>query len=151
MGVVFQINRSNGGVPKFPVRSVDIHPDGVEGDRQDDLKHHGGPDQNLCLFRLETIVELQNEGHPIVPGSTGENVTTQGLPENHLRPGARLRLGEIEIELTDYATPCRTIAESFSDGNSNRISHRLHPGSSRIYARVLQGGRLTVGDPIVVL
>ena len=152
MSHIFQINASNGGVPKAPIRVALVDANGITVDDQADKKHHGGPLQHLCLFRLEAILALQGEGHPIFPGSTGENITTVGILDEQMGIGQRLQLGdEILIELTDYATPCKTIAESFSDKNSNRIHTNKHPGWSRIYARVLQGGTITVGDTITVL
>lgn len=149
---IFQINAASGGVPKHPIRGAIVDTNGITIDSQSDTKHHGGPLQNLCLFRLESILAIQGEGHPIFPGSTGENITTFGLQDSEMQRGQQLRLGkEVLIELTDYATPCQTIAESFSDKNSNRIHAKKHPGWSRIYARVLEGGTITVGDPITVL
>ena len=51
------------------------HPAGLEGDRHRNRKLHGGPDRALCLFSLERIEALQAEGHPIEPGTLGENLT----------------------------------------------------------------------------
>jgi MOSC domain-containing protein YiiM len=150
-GRIHQINRSGGGVPKLPVPEAEVTEAGVAGDRQANRKFHGGPDRALCLFALETIEELRAEGHPIAPGATGENITTEGIDWSALAPGAVLRLGaEVLIEITSYTTPCKTISGSFSDGRFVRISEKLHPGSSRLYARVLRGGRVAVGDPIHV-
>jgi MOSC domain-containing protein YiiM len=42
---VHQINVSDGGVPKHPVFEAKISKEGVEGDRQKNLKVHGGPDR----------------------------------------------------------------------------------------------------------
>ena len=147
---IFQLNRSDGGVPKLPVFHAMVTPDGMEGDRQRDLRHHGGPDRALCLFTLELILQLQAEGHPIHPGSTGENVTLAGIDLAALNPGDMLALGDkVVIQLTGYAHPCDNIAESFRDHRSTRISQKLHPGDSRVYARVLRGGELRVGQPVV--
>lgn len=64
-----------------------------------------------------------------------------------MTPGARLALGdEVEIELTDYATPCKTICNSFVNQEFVRISQKLHPGESRIYARILREGTIRSGD-----
>ena len=51
----------------------------LERDRQRNPRIHGGLERAICLFSLEVIEALQAEGHPIVPGSTGENVTLAGL------------------------------------------------------------------------
>ncbi len=149
---IFQLNRSNGGVPKLPVFEVMVTAGGMEGDRQRDLEHHGGPDRALCLYALETILRLQREGHPIHPGSIGENVTLVGVDFSVLGPGSVLELGdEVVVELTDYAHPCSNIARSFADGKFSRVSQKLHPGESRVYVRVHRGGRLRPGMPVRVI
>jgi MOSC domain-containing protein YiiM len=151
-GRIFQLNRSDGGVPKLAVREALLTPNGLEGDRQRNLRYHGGPKRALCLFALERIVELQAEGHPIYPGSVGENITLVGLDWSKLAPGTRLALGdEVLIEISSHAGPCKTIAESFVDGKFKRISQKVFPGHSRLYARVLQTGRLAVGQSVKVL
>lgn len=148
-GRIFQLNVSNGGVPKLAVREAPLTPEGLVGDRQRDLRYHGGPQRALCLFALERILELQAEGHPIFPGSVGENLTVVGLDWSGLKPGVRLALGEEAlVEVTSYTSPCKKIAASFEGGDFKRISQKVHPGDSRLYARVLRGGRLFVGQPV---
>jgi MOSC domain-containing protein YiiM len=147
---VAQVNVSLGGVPKWAIAHALADEHGLVGDRHADREHHGGPRRALCLYALELILALRDEGHGIDPGSTGENITTRGLDWSRVVPGARLRIGEVMAEITDYATPCTTIARSFAGGAFKRISQKVHPGWSRAYARVLQGGRIATGDPISV-
>ena len=148
MGRVHQINTSNGGVPKLPIPSADVNDRGVIGDEQADKVHHGSPEQALCLFSLEVIEKMQAEGHPIAAGSAGENVTISGIDWDDVVPGTTMLLGPVRIEITHYATPCAKNARWFSDGNFNRLHVNKYPGESRVYARVLEGGRLTTGDPV---
>jgi MOSC domain-containing protein YiiM len=151
-GRIFQLNRSGGGVPKLGVREAFLAETGLEGDRQSDLRFHGGPERALCLFPLELILELQAEGHPIFPGSVGENVTVSGLEWARLTPGSRLALGdEALVEIASYTSPCKTIAASFTGGDFKRISQKVRPGDSRLYARVLRPGRLAVGHAVKLL
>jgi hypothetical protein len=49
-------------VSKWPVREGQVTSLGLEGDRQDDVAHHGGPERALCLYALERILDLQAEG-----------------------------------------------------------------------------------------
>ena len=148
-GRLAQINVSAGGVPKRPVQRARVGPLGIEGDGHRNRRFHGGPTRALCLAALEVIERLRAEGHPIQPGSTGENLTISGLDFSALRPGDRLQLGDtVLIELTRYTAPCKNIAASFLGGDFTRISHQFHSGDSRIYARVLQGGEIAAGDPV---
>jgi MOSC domain-containing protein YiiM len=151
-GRIFQINSSPGGVPKLAVREAVVTELGLVGDDHNFPDIHGGPERALCLFSLERILELQAEGHPIFPGSIVENVTVVGLKWEKLEPGVRLALGdEVLIEITKYTSPCNSMEPSFLDGNYARLSQKANPGYSRVYARVLQTGRLVVGQTVRVL
>ncbi len=93
MAIVNSINiKNDGGVPKFPVSNAYLGKNNVEGDKQNDLEYHGGPTRAVCLFSLERILALQKEGHPIQPGTTGENLTIEGLDWRLMKIGANLPL-----------------------------------------------------------
>jgi MOSC domain-containing protein YiiM len=149
---IVQVNISKGGVPKLPVLEARVGPDGIIGDGHSEPDIHGGPERALCIFAIERIEMLAAEGHPISPGSTGENITTRGLDWDAIVPGTRLRLGrDVVVEVTRYTTPCATIRGSFSDRDSNRIHNNLHPGDSRVYTRIITEGTIRPGDAIAVL
>ena len=148
---VHQVNVSDGGVPKRPVLEARVTEEGVGGDRQRNLKVHGGPDRAICLFSLELIEQLQDEGHTIDAGSSGENLTLAGLEWQLIKPGARLSVGpDIQLEVMSYTSPCSHNARWFSDGAYDRISQKKNPGWSRVYARVLQGGVVRPGDAVAI-
>jgi MOSC domain-containing protein YiiM len=87
---VVQVNvNPEGGVPKLPVSEAFVGVYGVQGDLQRDVFFHGGPLRAVCLYSLELIEALQAEGHPITPGSTGENLTLSGLDWDWLAPAVR--------------------------------------------------------------
>jgi len=150
VGRLESIQISNGGVPKTPVdAAVEVTLNGLSGDRQRDLRFHGGPDRAVCLFSEELINALRKEGHPIERGTTGENLTISGLDWSLLQSGLRLSVGEVALEITRPAHPCRNIAGSFADGDFSRISGKIHPGRSRMYARVHAAGTIRAGDPVI--
>src|SRR4051812_27627792 len=137
-GTVRSINLSNGGVPKKAVGVAQVSRYRVEGDAQRDLRFHGGPERAVCLYSLELIQALRAEGHPIDVGTAGENVTVSGLDWGLVEPGTRMKIGsEVLLEIASFTKPCKTIRESFVEGKFIRISQKLHPGWSRVYARVL--------------
>lgn len=145
VGRIEAINVSGGGVPKTGRREVWISRDGVYGDAQANRKLHGGPERAVCIYSAELIGLLQNEGHPIAFGTTGENLTVAGVEWARVVPGTVWRAGDAVLEIASYTAPCRTIRHSFSDGRYKRISQKVNPGWSRVYARVLQVGRARVG------
>jgi MOSC domain-containing protein YiiM len=147
---VVQINvNPEGGVPKYRVPSAVVTVGGVAGDKQRDRQFHGGPTRAVSLYSYEHIQALQAEGHTIEPGSTGENLTLGGLDWPTLQVGHRLRVGEwLRIEITGYAAPCDNIVESFASGKFKRISQKVNPGWSRLYAKVLDEGTVREGDAV---
>ena len=149
-GLVMSVNVSPGGVPKRPIGASHIRRTGVDGDRQADRKHHGGPLQTVCLYAVEAIEALASEGHHVFPGAFGENLTLAGIDWHGLRTGDRLRLGESGplLELTDYATPCSQQAQWFTDGGIARISERRNPELARWYGRVVEEGPVAPGDAV---
>ena len=151
-GLIVQLSVSPGGLPKRAVPEARVTALGLEGDGQRNLRHHGGPERAVCLFPLEAITALAAEGHAIVPGALGENVTTVGVDWSRIQPGARVLLGQhVLLEVTKYTSPCVNLAPLFREGDFGRVSQKRHPGWSRVYARVLAGGRLRAGDPVRVV
>ena len=149
-GRLESINASRGGVPKTSVFEALITEHGVDGDRQRDPRFHGGPDRAVVLFSLEVIRALQQEGHPIAPGSTGENLTIAGVDWPAVVPGVELAIGGVRLMMTKYASPCEKIAFNFLNEDITRVSQKRHPGWSRVCARVLEGGIVRIGDAVVV-
>jgi len=151
-GRIDQISISSGGVPKLPIPEGKVTELGIVGDRQTSSRVHGGPHKALCLFSLEQLEVLRSEGHPIGPGSTGENVTIAGVDWRLVLPGSRLRLGrEVLIEVTGYADACWKNAGWFTDGDFTHIDHAARPGFGRVYARVLETGVIRPGDSVELL
>ncbi|HYM84482.1 MAG TPA: GNAT family N-acetyltransferase [Candidatus Dormibacteraeota bacterium] len=151
-GRVLQVNVSPGGVPKLPVAAAYVDRFGLQGDAHHDVTSHGGPHRAVTLYAIEAIRRVAKDGHPIFAGSCGENLTTEGIELSQLPVGTRLAIGEeLLLELAKPDNPCKTIAASFIDGRFARISIKVHPDDSRMYARVLREGLVRPGDPIAVL
>ena len=149
-GKVVSINSSGGGVPKRPVLFANVNALGLEDDRHID-RNHGGPDRAICLYSLDLIKKLRAEGHPIDIGTAGENLTVEDLDWSLMQPGVKLTVGgEVRLEVTSFTVPCKTIAASFTDGKFARISEKVHPGWSRVYARVLQPGEVKTYSSIII-
>lgn len=148
---VFQVNVSNGGVPKRAVAEARVGALGLEGDAVNHPKIHGGPERAVCLFALDLIQALQAEGHPVFPGAVGENLTVDGLDWASLDVGAVLAVGEaVRLQLTQRVEPCKTIAPYFTGRQFKRIQPARVPDQTRWYARVLEEGTVRPGDPVRV-
>tara|TARA_B100001250_G_scaffold56233_1_gene43433 strand:+ start:85 stop:546 length:462 start_codon:yes stop_codon:yes gene_type:complete len=142
---------SQGGVPKLPVDSLFIDKSGCFGDKQNDLKHHGGEDKAVCIIQNSIICDLQEKGHPIKPGSTGENILIGGSNVGEISSGTVIKFSELEIQITQDAPPCKTISESFNHGEFTLISHKKYPQFTRWYARVLKPGTVSIDDEYKII
>ncbi len=150
-GRVASINTSRGGVPKTAVLEAHVTSEGIAGDVQRDLRYHGGPERAVSLYSLDLIADLQREGHPIAPGTAGENLTISGVDWGLVEPGRELQVGEVRLAVTRYASPCEKIRHSFKNEDFTRISQKVHPGWSRIYTRVMIAGTIRPGDAVRLL
>jgi len=152
-GVVVGLHANpNGGVPKHPVPTLQVHSLGCHGDRQNDRRHHGGPNRAVCLMAEEVLADLVAEGHPIHPGSTGENLLIAGIAPGAYAPGVRLNFeGDVVLEITTDAPPCKTISASFIGGTFRALSHKRQATVTRWYARVVAEGTLALGQSVTCL
>ena len=152
--VVHSINiSSKGGVPKLPINKAQIKFEGVEGDFnkfRTEKKNSTGT-RAVTLFSLEQIEKLKSEGHAIDVGTTGENITVEGIDWPTLEVGARMMIGEAVIELSEPTAPCSKIGKSFIDGAFSRIDHELELGWSRWSASVIEEGQVEIGSQVILL
>ena len=148
-GVIQNINISDGGVPKHSISHAVVNALGIEGDGHSNTKSHGGPMRALCLFSSELQEALNAEGHTITPGDLGENITISGLDWNLVTPGRRFQLGSVSIEITEYTAPCYKIGAYFKDEDFTRIDQEKNPGWSRVYARIVDSGELSLNENVV--
>ena len=152
--VVHSINISTqGGVPKLPIDKAQIKFEGVEGDFnkfRTEKKNSTGT-RAVTLFSLEQIEKLKSEGHSIDVGTTGENITIEGVDWPTLDVGTRMMIGEAMIELSEPTAPCSKIGKSFIDGAFSRIDHELELGWSRWSASVIEEGGVQVGSQVILL
>ena len=143
MAEVLGIFISEGGVPKLPIDSVEIGYLGLAGDSQQNKKFHGGLLRAVCVLENELLLKLQNEGHPILPGKTGENLLVEGY---NLEIGSIFTVGTAELQVVSATSPCYKIADSFIEANFNRISHEKFPGETRWYCKVLKTGTVRISS-----
>ncbi len=148
-GTLEQISVSAGGVPKSAVATAEVDTGGVRGDVQHSRVHHGRPWQALCLWSSEVIDAFAAAGHGLTPGAAGENLTVRGLDWDLIRPGVVLDIGSVRAEVSSYAVPCSKNARWFIDGEFDVMHHRRGP-VSRVYATVLDGGAVVVGDTVTI-
>ena len=138
------------GIDKRPIEGARIDPLGLAGDVVADEEHHGGADQAVYLYGLGDYEWWERElGRPLVPGTFGENLTLTELDVGERRPGDRIRIGTVLLELSSPRIPCSVFAHRMGERQwVKRFRDAERPGS---YARVLERGDVSVGDPVELI
>ena len=142
-------------IDKGPVDGpVRVGPYGVYADVQADRKHHGGFDKALYAYGQEDAdFWCAQLGRDLAPGFFGENLRVSGFDVNASRVGDVWRIGDtVEVEVTMPRTPCQTFAR-WVGGADQRGWVKRFSAERRLgpYLRVVRGGRVQAGDPVVVV
>jgi len=137
------------GIFKQPTEGpIEVKQLGLEGDQQANKKLHGGVYKAICVYPSEHYdlwkEELGNPGLSF--GDFGENLTTAGLMEGDICLGDRLRIGSVEMVVTQPREPCITLNARL---DTKDLSARIRKsGRSGFYFSVEREGTIENGDSI---
>ncbi|GIZ53087.1 MOSC domain-containing protein [Noviherbaspirillum aridicola] len=128
---------------------------GLDGDEQADLTVHGGlskavyayPSEHYAFWRQHRLSVLKRD-EPLAPGAMGENLTLEGLLEEDVWIGDRLRAGAVLMEVTEPRQPCFKFAAKM--GFAHAVKLMLQSGHTGFYLRVLETGSLCAGDSLTL-
>lgn len=123
----------------------------VAGDQQSDLTVHGGPDKAVYAYPSEHYRFWRSElpDMDLAWGVFGENFTTEGLGEDTLHIGDRLRVGSAEFVVTQPRMPCFKLGIRFN--RSDMVKRFLQSGRTGFYFAVVKEGEVAAGDSIEFL
>ena len=123
----------------------------IEGDRQSDLRVHGGPYKAVYCYPREhyEFWKVQLAGADLTPGMFGENLTTEGLTEETVAIGDRFRFGTAILAVTQPRMPCFKLALRFNRSDMVRLFWNSE--RSGFYLSVVEEGDLAAGDSIEAL
>lgn len=111
---------------------------GIVGDR-----HHGTRHRHVTVQSRETLDEAARVfGREVASELTRRNVTVSHgvVPRD---PGARIRVGEVLLEVVRVAAPCKLLDDTIGAGAQEALRRR----AGTVF-RVLEGGTIRVGDPV---
>jgi MOSC domain-containing protein YiiM len=134
---------------KDPVQGrVRVETLNLHGDRQSDLSVHGGADKAVYAYPSEHYAFWRKElpGVELLPGAFGENLTTEGLLEDDVHIGDRLRMGSVEFVVTEPRLPCFKLAIRFN--RPDIVKRFMRSGRTGFYVAVLREGDVGAGDAI---
>ena len=129
------------GIPKGCVaKAMLVEDHGVEGDA------HAGPwHRQVSLLAEEGIQTMVDKGLTVGFGDFAENIATQGVDWLQVPVGTRVTLGaEVVLEITQIGKVCHKPCAIF-----HRAGDCIMPREG-IFAKVIRGGALSIGDAIAV-
>ena len=120
----------------------------LDGDRQSDLVKHGGPLRAVYMYPAEHYAYWRAElaATHLPWGAFGENLTIEGLLEDDVRVGDRLKVGSAELVVTRPRKPCYKLAIRLAQ--KDMVARFRASGRSGFYLRVTREGELRAGDAI---
>ena len=127
---------------RLPTRSVESvvaeEGRGLVGDR-----YHGTRHRHVTVQAATDLAAASADlGSPVEPGLTRRNVTVSHGPLP-TRPGERLRIGDVELEVVRIAAPCRLLDDWIGPG----AMRAMHARGGTVF-RLLSSGTIRVGDPV---
>jgi MOSC domain-containing protein YiiM len=130
------------GTRKTPVQEAVLRIDhGCEGDA------HAGPwHRQVSFLSSESIEQARHRGLNVDFGDFAENIATEGIDWRRVPVKTRLKLGDSAIvEITQIGKEChKKCAIYYQAGDC------IMPREG-IFARVVEGGTIHRGDPILIL
>ncbi|MDA1190665.1 MAG: MOSC domain-containing protein [Candidatus Poribacteria bacterium] len=140
------------GIFKTPVSGrVILRTTGIDGDGQADLRVHGGPYRAAYVYDIAHYDHWKRELNrdDFAYGQFGENLTVEGLLDDEVCIGDRIRIGETTVEVTHPRVPCLKLGLKM--GDPSFPDKFLASGRVGFYLRVLTEGEIGAGDGIEVV
>ena len=137
------------GIFKEPVNGrVMLRVLNLDGDRQVDLKGHGGLYKAVCVYSIEQYQQWQKElgRDDFRHGQFGENFTVDGMPDDKTHVGDVFRVGNSLVQVTQPRVPCYRLGIKM--GSPEFPKKFLQSNRVGFYMRVIQEGEVGAGDLI---
>jgi MOSC domain-containing protein YiiM len=114
---------------------------GLLGDGHAEKQTH----RQLSLLAIESIQKMRDLGLKVDPGDFAENITTEGILLTDLPVGTKITMGNSSVlEVTQIGKECHSPCEI------GRTVGKCVMPTDGIFCKVLVGGKIRVGDELIV-
>ena len=108
-------------------------------------KHYGkSVERSVLITSLDSYALAEKHGIDATYGVLGENLLIDYNPY-HLPAGAKLRIGNVALEITQHCTLCKSLTKVDSK------LPKLLKDDRGIFAKVMESGTIKEGDNIYLL
>lgn len=129
--------------------SITVGETNLAGDRQADLRVHGGTDKAIYVYPGEHLPAWTAElgfDTPLGPNAFGENLTTSGIVETEACIGDVWKWGSALVQISQPRGPCYKLEMKLD--RPGLIPVFTGSGRTGWYLRVLEPGEAPVAGPI---
>jgi len=161
--VVAVCKKADPGLPKTVVDSIRLFENfGVEGDyhsgrfirhrflaRKDPTRLNH---RQVLLVDISIYADLVRKDIHLKPGTLGENILLEGIAVMSLPVGACLEIGNSLLEVSEVRNPCYQLNEihpRLLKAVAYKVAGKVHRNAG-VMARVLKGGWVQPGNPVVI-
>lgn len=118
----------------------------LDGDRQADLRVHGGVDKAVYVYSIENYEYWKHElgRDDLTYGQFGENLTVEGMTDDAVRIGDVFRVGSATVQVAQPRLPCYKLAIKMENPKFPKLF--LLSRRTGFYLRVLEEGDVGAGD-----
>ncbi len=113
---------------------------GIENDA-----HAANWHRQVSLLSADRIAEFNTKGANVFDGAFGENLIVSGIDFKSLPIGTKFTCKNVILELTQIGKECHTKCQIY-----HKMGECIMP-TEGVFAKVLQGGKIAVGDELVVV
>ena len=110
----------------------------------EDKYYNKNTDRSVLITSLDSYKLAKKHGVDAAYSALGENLLIDYNPY-HLKPGARLHIGDIVLEISQNCTLCNSLAKA------DASLPKLLKDDRGIFARVIKGGTIVKSDNIYLL
>lgn len=116
----------------------------VENHGLKDDAHAGSWHRQVSLLSYDKVEAFRATGAMVDDGAFGENLLVEGIDFRALPVGTMLRCNDVLLEITQIGKECHAHCEIY-----RQVGDCIMPREG-VFARVLKGGVITVGDEMHV-
>jgi MOSC domain-containing protein YiiM len=138
------------GIFKSPTAArVRLRKLNLDGDRQADLTVHGGEHKAVYCYPAEHYAYWKRKlpGRDLPFGAFGENLTTEGMLEEHVHVGDRFAINDAEVVVTQPRLPCFKLGIRFQA--DDMVKKFLASRRIGFYVGVTREGEIAAFDEII--
>ena len=139
VGAVVALHLKPAPGESIPVSKLDaVMNKGISGDR-----YFGKSSRQVLIISTDVLVDRGYEF-----GDLSEHITVDFDGLHQLKPGTRLKIGQVEFQLEQLCQPCASMANRLGENPKDFVQTMMNERG--IFAVTMNSGEIRVGDTVSV-